>query len=386
MKLTVSRITTLTLARLMSAFLVFGALSAFGASDASLPLPMHEGNGNGHIHELNVNYRLYQAAGSDVEGFKEMLSGSEFFLYPSLRQDINVSMIARATTGQMGFEFLTGEVPMEFNSDVVTFLMLSDIDLNQRQPFDVFVNDRPLLTFNSNEDGTISVTDNPGKGNAQYILIRRDGNGDGLGAFRLSVPSSMIEPGKSAKVRFVGHKKNSNSWVMIFKGTDVVERIKKSVFNEAAFVIKEKNGTLYVDAPAHFEGKRVRIISDGRKSKAVTFKSQGEIAKASFVIAPPKESFTIVYDKSEIALKFQNGDGKLLRSEVEGEYLFHHTTHYNGGWYASLSKLYKPEFLETYSDFFEKRYDKGRVSIMNSSHQDIAWVDRPEVCIILRDT
>ena len=51
-----------------------------------------------------------------------------------------------------------------------------------------------------------------------------------------------------------------------------------------------------------------------------------------------------------------------------------------------MTKLYKPEFLETYDDFFDKKYEDGLVSVMNSSHQDIAWVDRPEVCIILRDT
>ena len=35
---------------------------------------------------------------------------------------------------------------------------------------------------------------------------------------------------------------------------------------------------------------------------------------------------------------------------------------------------------------FENKYEKGLISIMNSSHQDIAWVDRPEACIIMRDT
>jgi len=114
-------------------------------------VPFHEGNGNGHIQELNTNYGLYTICKNDIEGFKKMLSGSEFFLYPSLREDLNVSMIARATTGEMGFEFLTGEVPVDHSSDKITFLMLSDIDLNLRESFDIHVNGKPLLTFNSNE-------------------------------------------------------------------------------------------------------------------------------------------------------------------------------------------------------------------------------------------
>jgi alpha-mannosidase len=76
------------------------------------PLPLHDGNGNGHIQELNTHYRLYNILPEhDLEGYQEMLSGSEFFSYPSIREDINVSMIARATSGKMGFEFLTGKVP-----------------------------------------------------------------------------------------------------------------------------------------------------------------------------------------------------------------------------------------------------------------------------------
>ncbi|UJH68507.1 glycosyl hydrolase-related protein [Allomuricauda sp. SCSIO 65647] len=364
-------------------------------SNVNNPLPpskktmnvlMHEGNGNGHIQELNTNYRLFNIAKNDIEGYKEMLSGSEFFLYPSIREDIGVSMIARATTGKMGFEFLTGEVPVDHDQNTVTFFMLSDIDLNFSESFDISVNDKHVLTFNSNEDGTLSVTDNPGNGNAEYVLVKRDGNGDGLGAFRLTVPTSSIEKGKSAKIRFVGHKKNSNCWVMIFKATDAVARIKESVASEAAFVIKQKNNLLYVDAPAHFSGKKVHLISDGKESGRKTLRKQGELAKASFAIAPPKKSFAIVYDGSEIALEFEKGDGTLSKTDIVGKFLYHHRTHFSDGWFASLTKLYKPEFYETYDNFFDKKYDNGLVSIMNSSHQDIAWVDRPEVCIILRDT
>ncbi|MCB9289239.1 MAG: hypothetical protein H6560_18160 [Lewinellaceae bacterium] len=367
----------------------FFLLSSHASADPGKPIPgyfFHGGAGNGHIQELNVNHRLYDIGKNDIEGYKAMLSGSEFFSYPSLRDDVGVSMIARATTGRMGFEFLTGEVPANYSSDKATFLMLSDIDLNQREPFDIYLNDEHLLTFHANEDGALSVIENPGHGEAEYILIRRDANGDGIGVFRLTVPTYLLEKGKSARARFTGHKKNSNSWVMIFKATDVIERLKRSVSSEAAFMIKEKDGVLYVDAPTHFDGKPVYLISDGKKSEHQIFKSLGDISKASFDIQPPQKSFSIVYGDSEITLDFENKDGTLSATDIEGPCLYHHITYYKDGWHASLTKLYKPEFFEAYNDFFERRYENGLVSIMNSSHQDIAWVDRPEVCIILRDT
>ena len=348
--------------------------------------PLHGGDGNAHIQELNTNYRLYNICKDDIEGFAKMLSGSEFFTYPSIRDDISVSMIARATTGKMGFEFLTGQVPKNHASDKLTFFMLSDIDFNQNESFDVHVNDKHLLTFNSNENGSLSITDNPGNGHAEYILVKRDGNGDGIGAFRLTVPTSSIVKGENAKIRFTGHKKGANCWIMIFKAKDAVDRIKQSVFSEAAFSIKHKNGAMHVDAPAHFSGKQVHIISDGKSSKRKVLQPQGELSKATFSINPPKNRFTIVYDDEELVLKFENGDGVLLQTDIEGKFLYHHKANNVEGWSASLTKLYKPEFFEIYNDFFDKRYENGLVSVMNSSHQDIAWVDRPEVCIILRDT
>ena len=347
---------------------------------------MHGGNSNGHIHALNTNYRLYTVCKNDIEGYQEMLSGSEFFTYPSIREDITVSMIARATTGKMGFEFLTGKVPDDYHADQVTFFMLSDIDLNQHEPFDIYVDDKRLLTFHSNQDGTLSIIDNPGHGHVEYILVKRDGNGDGLGAFRLTVPTTSVVKGKSAKIKFNGHRKGANCWIMIFKARDAVDRIRKSVSSEAAFVIRQNNEMLYVDAPSYFSGKEVYIACDGKNSKREVFRTQGELAKASFTMTPPKNNFAIVYDRQEIVLEFKDGDGTILETDLEGKFLYHHKTNYNNAWFASLTKLYRPEFFEIYNDFFDRRYDNGLVSVMNSSHQDIAWVDRPEVCIILRDT
>lgn len=346
----------------------------------------HGGNGSGHIQELNTNYRLYRLCKNDLEGYSEMLSGSEFFSYPSLRDDVNTSMIARATTGEMGFEFLTGKVAKDYAKPQATFLWLSNLDLNQRQPFNIHLNGAFLLTFHANEDGTLTVTDNPGNAQAEFVLVRRDGNGDGIGAFRLTVPARLLEKGGRARFRFVGHKKNANAWIMIFKATDVVERLRTSVESEAAFEIRERAGKLYVDAPAHFAGQTVYLVSDGKKSPTRTFLAMGDLAKASFRLPPPKETFSIVFGEKEITLSFENSDGALTTTDLEGSFLFHHKTYYKEGWRASLAKLYKPEFFEVYSDFFDRKYEKGQVSIMNSSHQDIAWVDRPEACIILRDT
>jgi alpha-mannosidase len=75
-----------------------------------------------------------------------------------------------------------------------------------------------------------------------------------------------------------------------------------------------------------------------------------------------------------------------LSSDIIGRYFYHFNCTNNTSWKATINKLYRPDFFNVYSDFFDRRYENGKVAILNSSHQDIAWVDRPEGCKILRDT
>ena len=269
-------------------FFLCGLATAW-AGDGHVPASTfdHGGNGQGHLQELNVNYQLYQRCRSDLEGYSEMLSGAEFFTYPSLREDVNVSMIARATTGEMGFELLTGTVPTDFKPETATFAFLSDIDLNQRHPFAVYLNGTRLLTFQANEDGTLRVSENPDQAQAEFLLTHRDANGDGLGLFRLTVPAGLLAKGAKARLRFVGHRKHANAWFMIFKADDVVERLRRSVESEAAFAIRERDGQLFVDAPAHFAGKPLYLVSDGKQSATQVLKPIGNFSSAALVVNIP---------------------------------------------------------------------------------------------------
>ena len=336
------------------------------------------GNGHNYIHEINANYRLFTICKNDIEGFSKKISGGDYS-YPSLREDLGEAMISRASTGKMGFEFLTGAVPANYAKDQVSFFFLSDIDLNLREPYDIRVNDTELLTFQANEDGTLNILENPGGGEAQYFLFTRDHNGDGIGAFRLTVPVKFLQKGASVKVQVQGHKKGSNSWFMLFKGTDVISRLKTSVTNEAAFSIKQDGEFLHIDAPAHFEGKTIQINSDGKRSKKEKFIQEGDLAKVTIKANAPKQDFSIECGDLTMDINFSNNDGISTETEIVGSYFLYHKTNIQSEWAASLVKVYRPEFFHVYSDFFERRYEKGKVAVMNSSHQDIAWVDRPEV-------
>lgn len=345
----------------------------------------HEGNNHNHINELNTNFKLYARCKSDLEGFSEKLGGGSY-TYPSLREDVSSAMISRASTGKMFFEFLTSEVPANYDKDEVHFFFLSDIDLNLREPYDIQVNGMSLLTFIASADGSLQILENPGHGGAEYFLIRRDGNGDGIGAFRLKIPTTVIEKGARAKIKVQGHARGSNSWFMLFEANDVIERLKVSAESECAFSIKESGENIIVDAPAHFTGRSIQVISDGKKSKKVSFTYQNEFSRAVTKAKPPQSSFKMIFDDEVFEMNYPDEDGRLTSSDIIGMYFYHYKSIPKDSWTASITKSYRPDFFTVYSDFFDRKYENGKVAILNSSHQDIAWVDRPEVCKILRDT
>ena len=142
----------------------------------------HESAGKNRIHDVNMNYNLYQICKNDLEGFSSQISGG-IYGYPSLRSDVRDAMIARASTGKSGFEFYTSIVPKNYKGEMVNFFFYSDIDLNNLEPYDVSVNGKSLLTFVPDKNGKLQINNNQGKGDAKYYLYRRDMNGDGCRCF-----------------------------------------------------------------------------------------------------------------------------------------------------------------------------------------------------------
>lgn len=360
----------------------FNHKTSFGMN---VELPPHGGGGHSHIYEVNTRFDLYNISKNDIEGFSEKISGRDY-TYQSIREDVNKALISRASDGKLAFELLTGKVPDNYTEKNVSFFFYSNIDLNIREPFDLLINDNLAISFIANDDGTLKTLNNPTNSSVEYILVKRDLNKDGVGAFRLTIPTKLVGRGKQAKMKIVGQKKGSRSWFMIFKTNDVIKRLNISALNEAAFSIKQNSNVLHIDAPAHFGGRSVYIESDGKKSEKVIFNEQGGLAKATIKLDAPKKLFKLFYGENVIEVSFENKNGTCTISDVIGDYFYHYNIQNNNEWTASIVKLYKPSLYTAYTNFFDKKHADGAISILNSSHQDIAWVDRPEVCIILRDT
>ncbi len=367
--------------RLKLALLALVSVSFFTLEN----LKAHESAGKNQIHSVNINYELFQICKNDVEGYTSQTKGG-VYSYPSLRDDVRQAMIARASTGKAGFEFLTANVPADHQGESVDFFFYSDMDLNIREPYNIKINDKALLSFVADENGKLQILNNAGNGDANYYLYRRDGNGDGIGAFRLSVPASMLKKGEKAKISVVGQAKGTNGWFMLFKVPNAINWLKEAALRDVSFSIKQFNDQLLIDAPANWTGQKVSVVADGKKSTTATFKLQGDMAKAAVKSIAPQKSFQINYGIEVYDIEFEKGDGVINENVVRGDFFYASHSHSHHGWLGDFTKRYRPDFYASYQPFFDNKYEEGLISIMNSSHQDIAWVDRPEACIIMRDT
>ena len=248
----------------------------------------HETAGKNLIHSINVNYELYQLSKNDLEGYSEQIGGG-MYTYPSLRDDVRHSMITRASTGKAGFEFYTSPVPADYKDDMVHFFFYSDIDLNNLEPYDIQVNGSALLSILPDEKGNLQIIENPGNGNASFYMYRRDVNGDGQGAFRLSVPVSMLSLGQKARISVYGQARGTNAWFMLFKEPHAIQWLRDVATQDVSFSVKQFNDKLLIDAPAHLAGEKVMVVSDGKESALAEFQQQGEVARASVIALAPRE-------------------------------------------------------------------------------------------------
>lgn len=351
----------------------------------SFSVAAQETNGHSIIHELNLNNRLYQICKNDIDGFSSQTKGG-IYTYPSLRSEISDAMIARASTGKVGFDLLTSEVPADYSKELVSFFFYSDIDLNFLEPYDVKVDGQSLLTFTAERSGHLQISNQVAHADARFILIKRDGNRDGIGVFELDVPVSMLTKGEKATISVYGQKKGTNSWFMLFKAPNVKTWLAHAVSNEMAFEVSQVDNTLLIQAPEYLTGQKVSVVSDGKQSKVVKFQLDGDIAIATVKSLAPKKSFTIHYGTQHFEVNFDKGNGIINKNKVVGTLFYSLKSQIDNGWKATFTKRYRPDYYAAYVPFFDRKYQNGQIAVMNSSHQDLAWMERPEVCKIKRDT
>ena len=310
--------------------------------------------------------------------------------YHSLRNDVTDGLLTRATNGAMGIDWVTEAVPQYFKSDGAWFVWLAAVEAHKRVNFDVFLDGERRFQFQSGPETSFSLT-HPDGGILQYQSFDIDQNGDSHGYMTMYAPKDWLKPGKPLHIKIQGEAAGQNTWVIVFKAGDIVDYLEKStefqVWVDVSIQKARGQHEVIITAPAILAGKELSYLSGGQEGSILLEEKDG-VSTARFNLEGDiqNQRFIISDDNSELLyldnLKKDTISRKLLPKAV----IINELSVSQGQIKAKSRRLYKPKTVKRILALNGSKLGKGSIFLMNSSHQDIAWMDSPGKCVLERDT
>ena len=340
--------------------------------------------------QLKVLNDLAGKSGNWFEGF-EKNTGENTFSYHSFRNEVTDGLITRCSDGKTGIEWETQAIPSVFSEPTASFLWIAAINLTEDQNiFDVYINGIKRFEIPSSTREAWELT-SPDGGKLSFTLVKTDGQEGAHGYMSLIAPAAWLQKGSPQKIGITGRANKNNVWIIVFQATDAVEYLQNSSkFNiPTKLVIEEIDGSLdcRLQGPLWLSGTELNYSISG-KTKKITLEQGASDSEVSFKLPlaaknhPFKLSDSIgelldVSSLGEVTKTTRLLNKAVLTADcnIEGDKIV-----------IESQRIYNPG---TVSDLFKLSgsiLGKGQILLMNSSHQDIAWMDSPEKCVIERDT
>ncbi len=325
------------------------------------------------------------------EGYTESLSNNDF-RYHSIRSDVDECLITRATDGTMSIEWATESLDSGIKGKGIGFLWIAAMDITgDNSGFDLYLNDEKRFHIQSSTLYSWSMESADG-GLLQFTSMEKDHHGDTHGYMALWAPVSWLNPGEPQRIKIVGEAAGSNAWIIVYKVKDAVSYLQQSVQFDKWLKLKAvKNDRKYMlslNLPAYFTGETLYYTSGGKSGKVIT-KPGNNGAEAQFEL-PEKalgESLTIKDSNAEIVAINSFGHEEISTKLLNKAILKNELTILEDGSISINSqRIYSPKTVKSLIALSESKLSEGKIYLMNSSHQDIAWMDSPEKCVLERDT
>ena len=340
--------------------------------------------------QLKVLHDLAGKSKSWIEGFHKNL-GENTFSYHSFRNDVTDGLITRCSDGKTGIEWETQPLSATYSEPTAGFLWIASINLtSDRNIFDVYVNEikRFEIPTSTDKDWEISTPDG---GKLSFAAVTTDNQQGAHGYMSVIAPVSWLNKGAVQKIGVTGRANKNNDWLIVFQATDAIAYLQNSAKYDipAKLILEEKNGSLecLLQAPAYLAGSELHLTSSG-KTRKITIK-QGE--------SNSETTFTLPLSAKNHPFKLNDPEGELISvsslGEVSKNTLLLNKAVLNIECKVSDHKIiietrrnYNPVTVSDMIKLSSSILGKGQILLMNSSHQDIAWMDSPEKCVIERDT
>lgn len=333
---------------------------------------------------------LAQESKDWFEGFQQNVGANEFS-YHSFRSDIKKSLLTRCTDGQMAIEWKTQAVPSGFSQPEAGFLWIAALDLT-KQPltFDVYFNGQKRFEITSSEQKNWQLS-TAEDGRLSFTTVETDQNGDAHGYMSLVVPQNWLVKGKEQTIKIVGRASNDNTWIIVYQATDALDYLQKSALYElwASLSIEKKGRELQckLTASQTLTATDITYTSSG-KTKSLKLQPVGDHAAGTFTLplSALNHPFILKDLKGEVfAVEQLGAESKTTRLQNKSV-LFMESSNRMGKTELNANRVYEPKTVSGLFNLSNSILSKGQIYLMNSSHQDIAWMDSPEKCVIERDT
>ncbi|NQU54727.1 MAG: hypothetical protein HQ522_19570, partial [Bacteroidetes bacterium] len=346
----------------------------------------------GNAQDDNLK-QLFDLAGNSknwFEGFQKNIGGNEFS-YHSFRSDVTESLITRCQDGKMAIEWETETVPENWEQNEAGFMWIAAIDLTpDKYIFDVYINNQKRFEITTSTKKKWELKSNDG-GKLSYFTVETDHSEDAHGYMSLVAPQSWINKGSAQKIKIVGRAQNENTWIIVYQATDALSFLQNSIEHDVwmEMVLKENGNQMdaHIKAPAHLAGKKLNY-SSGNTKNTIQLTKNNDFATAEFSlpVSAKNESFFLNDPKGEVFVVKSLGENfkstKLLAKSV----LLNESITTGKKVVLTAQRNYKPKTVSSLLELSKSNLSKGKIYLMNSSHQDIAWMDSPEKCIVERDT
>ena len=325
-----------------------------------------------------------------LEGFNKNIGDHEF-TYGSFRSDVTASIISRCKNGETTIEWETAIVPKDFQQKELGFLWMAAIDLTtEKQVFEIYFNGEKYFEINTSTKKNWQIKNSDGS-KLSFYTVETDGNGDAFGYMWLTVPTEMVIKGTEQKIKIEGRANNSYSWIIVYQATDALSYLQNSIkYNvslKLIFEAKDKKLTGQIIAPLHLSGKTLNYTAN-KKNGTVQLKRTGNISTGEIILPLSAKN-----KKFEL----QDTNGKLLLTEtlcnnlktlklIDPVIITIASKNANNKTIITADRKYNPKTITSLLKLSESVLSRGKIYLMNSSHQDIAWMDSPSKCIIQRDT
>ncbi len=326
------------------------------------------------------------------EGFVQSTCDNDF-VYHSLRNDITESMLVRCTDGTMYAEWLTSPVSGDHTAEGAGFVWMASVNLTSGDHnYDLYVDGIRRFQFSSGANRSWEYKSDDG-GKLSFFCVQNDMHGDGMGYMTLWAPASWLTPGNSLRLKLVGHAEGSDSWIIVFKATDTQSYLQTSVkYNKRVSMTETPERgrrTLVFESSPDLAGKEL-VFGAGKKETKFVMAAEGDKSRGQISISTPLISVSEVSVSDEYGLLLSTDPESLPQtfSKLGNNYSVQSVGRKEGDGSVKVTSVrsYRPGTAAALSQLAGSTLARGKIFLMVSSHQDIAWMDSPEKCVIERDT